>query len=168
MAELVSFKITGLEQLQKALQERLPKEARLAMRIALSVGGGTVKAAMVAGCPVETEGADAGFLREHIKVKTTIRNGGMTGSAKVGATTDPYPTRTGKSGRVSFKTVTGRSVSFLSKVAGQVTAAMVARYLEFGTSRMSKHPFLTQAWETSREAALQRIIAKLKEGLHLS
>ena len=167
MAEIISFEIKGLAELQKKLQEELPKDARLAMRIALSAGGGTVKDAMVAAAPVEQGGEDAGFLKEHIRVKTVIRNGGMTGTAKVGATTDAYPNREGKSGRVSFKTLTGRTVSFLSKSAGQVTAARVARWLEFGTTRMSKHPFLTQAWETSRESALQRIIAKLKEGLHL-
>jgi HK97 gp10 family phage protein len=167
MADIVSFKIEGLDEIQKKLQEELPKDARLAMRIALSAGGGTVKTAMQDEAPVEEDSPDAGFLREHIKTKITVGRDGTTGRAYVGATNEAYPNREGKLGRVSFKTITGKVVNFVSKHAGQVTAAKVARYLEFGTSRMSKHPFMTQAWEKSRQAALDRIIGKLKEKLHL-
>lgn len=166
--EVVEFRMIGLKEIQEALEEKLPKDARLAMRIALSAGGGTVRDAMVDNCPVETnDAANSGFLRDHLKVKTVIKNGGLSGYAIIGATTDAYPGREGSSGRVSFKTALGRSVSFVSKVAGQVTAAMVAKWLELGTTRMSKHPFLTQAWEGSKQQALDRMIAKLKETLKL-
>lgn len=165
--EIVEFKMVGLKELQEALEEKLPKDARLAMRIALSAGGGTVRDAMVDNAPVEVNGENSGFLRDHLKVKTVIKNGGLTGYAIIGATTDPYPGREGSQGRVSFKTALGRSVSFISKTAGQVTAAMVAKFLELGTSRMSKHPFMTQAWESSKQQALDRMIAKLKEALKL-
>ena len=167
MADIVSFEIKGLKEIQQALEERLPKEARLAMRIALSAGGGTVKNAMQDEAPVEVEGQDSGFLRDNIKVKTIIRGSGLTGTAIVGATQAAYPGREGSRGRVTLKTATGKVVSFISNKAGQVTAAMVARWLEFGTSKMSAHPFLTQAWEGSKQAALERMIAKLKEGLKL-
>jgi HK97 gp10 family phage protein len=165
--EIVSFEIKGLKEIQQALEERLPKEARLAMRIALSAGGGTVRDAMVDAAPVEVDGQDSGFLRDHLKIKTIIRNGGLTGKALIGATNDAYPGREGSRGRVTLKTATGKVVSFISNTAGKVTAARVAKWLEFGTSKMSSHPFMTRAWEASRQAALDRMIAKLKETLHL-
>ncbi len=168
MANVVEFEIKGLAELQKKLEEELPKDARRAMRIALSAGGGTVRDAMKEDAPVEADGENSGFLRDHLKVKTIVRNGGLTGIAIVGATTDPYPGREGTQGRVSFKTRTGKLVSFVSSVAGQVTASKVAQWLELGTSRMSAHPFITRAWESSRQAALDRMIAKLRETLKLS
>jgi HK97 gp10 family phage protein len=169
MAEnVVECHIEGLDAIQKALAETLPKEARLAMRIALSAGGGTVKDEMQARTPVETGGEDSGFLRDHIKVKVTIKNGGLTGKAIVGATNSAYPGREGSKGRVNFKTITGKAVSFVSNTAGAVIAARVARWLEFGTTKMAKHPFMTQAWESTKETARDRIIAKLKQALHLS
>lgn len=167
MADIVSVNITGLKELQEALEKELPKDARLAMRIALSAGGGTVKDAMQSGAPVEVAGQNSGFLREHIKVKTIIKNGGLTGKALVGPTRDPYPKREGKLGTVTLRTGSGKIVQFMSKKAGQVTAAMVAKWLEFGTTKMAKHPFLTKAYESSKQDALDRIIRKLKDGLHL-
>lgn len=164
---VVECKIEGLDQIQHALEEALPKDARLAMKIALSAGGGTVKDELVATAPVEHGSPDAGFLREHIKVKTIIKNGGLSGKAIIGATTDPYPTRKGSQGKVSFKTLTGKMVSFMSDHKGQVTAARVLKWLEFGTSKMAKHPFATQAWEKTKNTARDRIIAKLREGLHM-
>jgi HK97 gp10 family phage protein len=166
--EIIECEILGLDAIQKALEETLPKEARLAMRIALSAGGGTVKDEMKAQAPVEQDSPDAGFLRDHIKVKTTIKAGGLAGKAIVGVTNDAYPGREGSKGRVNFKTITGKAVSFVSDTAGSVTAARVARWLEFGTTKMAKHPFMTQAWENTKNAARDRIIAKLKQALHLS
>lgn len=45
------------------------------------------------------------------------------------------------------------------------TAAFVARMLEFGTGRIPKHPFMTQAFESRKRAALDAIIAKLRDVL---
>jgi hypothetical protein len=53
-------------------------------------------------------------------------------------------------------------------MASKVTAAMVGRFLEFGTKKMQAHPWITRAWESSKDAALARIIDKLKEQLKLS
>jgi HK97 gp10 family phage protein len=156
----VTCKISGLDELQKTLQEKLPADARKFVRIALSAGGGDVKRAMVANAPVEDSGENAGFLREHVNVKTRLTRGELAGSAFIGPSTAVYPGREGKTGTVK---IGGKT--FSSKHAGQVTAARVARFLEFGTSRMGKKPFMTQAWESSKQAALDHIISKLKEVL---
>ena len=73
MQEIVTVNITGLDEIQKKLEEELPKDARLALRIGLSAGAGDIKNAMVDAAPVEADGENAGFLRDHLKVKTIIR-----------------------------------------------------------------------------------------------
>jgi len=79
-----------------------------------------------------------------------------------------YPERKDKEGSVTFKTRLGRKITFFSKHAGGVTAAMVARFLKFGTRKMRPHAFKTTAWEKSKNAALEHIIARLKETSKLS
>jgi phage protein, HK97 gp10 family len=168
MPELVTVKIHGLDELQKKLQEQLPKDAKRAMRIALSAGAGDIKRAMQAAAPEEQSSENSGFLKSHINVKTRIHKNDLAGTAFIGPSTAAYPGREGKRGRVRFKTVTGKIVDFVSNRAGEVTAARVARFLEFGTSKMGKHAFMTQAFESSKDTALQHIIAKLREVLKLS
>jgi HK97 gp10 family phage protein len=164
MADIVTVNIKGLDDLQKALEEK-SKEARLALRIALSAGGGDVKRAMQDTAPVEEEGVNSGFLRDHINVKTRIFNGGLSGSAFIGPSTAAYPDRSQTPHEVSFITRTGKKVTF---TATKITAALVGRFLEFGTRTRAAHPWMTRAWESSKETALAHIIAKLKEQLKIS
>ncbi len=44
---------------------------------------------------------------------------------------------------------------------------MVAEFFEWGTSKMSKKPFLTQGFETSKAAAVDAVAEKLKDSLGL-
>jgi len=169
MSDIVTVKIKGLDELQKTLQVQLPKDAKLALRIALSAGAGDVKRAMEDDAPVESDGgADSGFLKKNIRTKVTLRRNDLAGTAKIGPTNAVYPGRGGKRGSVSFKTKTGRVINFISNHAGAVTAAAVGRFLEFGTRKMAAHPWMTKAWEASKEKAFNHIIAKLKETLKLS
>jgi HK97 gp10 family phage protein len=157
MANIINYEIKGLDQLQKALEEK-GKAARLAVRVALSAGGGTVKDQMEVNAPVEENSAHAGFLRDHIKVQTRIARNGTSGRAIVGPTQDEYP----GSGKTKFNLkIAGRTIA----VNAALTAARVGRFLEFGTSKMGKHPWLTSAWEATKGAALNRIVEKLKSGL---
>lgn|ERR1700687_2596459 len=168
MSEIVSVKIKGLDELQKKSQEQLPKDAKLALRIALNAGAGDVKRAMEEDAPVEQGGADSGFLRKNIKTKVTLRRNDLAGTARIGPTKAVYPGGGGKRGNVTFKTRTGRVINFISNHAGATKAAMVARFLEFGTRKMAAHPWMTKAWEASKEKAFQQIVAKLKENLKLN
>jgi HK97 gp10 family phage protein len=167
MSNEVTVKISGLDELQRKLQEELPKDAKLALRIALNAGGGDIKKAAQAEAPVEADGPDSGFLKDHIKVKVKLRRDELAGSALIGPTNELYPSRVGKQGQVSFKTATGKKISFMSKHAGGVTAAMVGRFLEFGTRHITPRAWLTRAWGASKQQALDHVIAKLKEGLKL-
>ena len=167
MADIVTVKINGLDELQKKLQEELPKDAKLAMRIALNAGAGDIKRAMQDEAPVEAEGQDAGFLRDHVKVKVKMRRNDLAGYALIGPTTEAYPGREGHQGTVRFKTLTGKRVSFMGK-AGQVTASNVARWLELGTRYITPRAWMTKAWERTKQQALNHFIEKLKSALKLS
>jgi hypothetical protein len=43
------------------------------------------------------------------------------------------------------------------------TARLVAQWLEFGTSRMAKKPWLTQAFETQKQRAIDAVAEKLRD-----
>jgi HK97 gp10 family phage protein len=162
MPDIVSVNIKGLDELQKALEAK-GKEARLAVRVALNAGGGDVKRAMAEEAPVEEGGENSGFLRDNVNVKVRM-HGQTAGTAFIGPSTKEYPNRSQKPHTVSFITRTGRKASF---TAWKVTAAMVGRFLEFGTRRMPAHPWITRAWERSKGTALDHVVAKLKESMKL-
>lgn len=45
------------------------------------------------------------------------------------------------------------------------TAALVARFLEFGTKKMAANPFITRGWESSKHKAVDAIVESLEEDL---
>lgn len=163
MSNPVWCEIKGLDQLQKALEEK-GKEARLAVRIALNAGASDVKNAAQEEAPVEEGGENSGFLKKNINIKVRM-SAPTIGTAFIGPSTAAYPNRGQKPHQVSFISRAGKKITFM---ATKVTAAMVGRFLEYGTSKMGAHPWLTKAWEKSREAARNHIIAKLKEQLKLT
>jgi hypothetical protein len=89
----------------------------------------------------------------------------QVGTAFIGPSTAAYPNRSQKPHLVSFITRAGKRITF---IATKVTVAMVGRFLEYGTSKMAAHPWMTRAWDKSKQAALDHIIEKLKEQLKLT
>ena len=51
---------------------------------------------------------------------------------------------------------------------GRIAVASVARFLEFGTSKMGSHPFMTQAAESGKMQAVDSIAQSLKSTLEES
>jgi len=51
------------------------------------------------------------------------------------------------------------------KQAGRISVAAVARFLEFGTSKMAARPFITQAFESTKEACMQIIREEILSGI---
>jgi HK97 gp10 family phage protein len=135
-----TVEIKGLDQLQAALEELPEKVAKRGLRQSLRAGGSVIKDGMISGAPQES-----GFLSEHIDVKTRLRADELAGSAFIGPNGKMvYPRKPGWPPR---------------------TAALVARWLEFGTSRIAKKPFMTQAFETRKQDALDAIVSKLRDAL---
>jgi HK97 gp10 family phage protein len=147
MSNPVEVKITGLDKLQAALLEQIPKKASSAMRGALRAGAKIIQSAIVQEAP-----KDSGLLSEHIDIRTRVRGAGLTGSAFVGPNS-----------KVTYPREQGR----LGKKARAIPAWVVAKFLEGGTAKMAARPFMTHAFEGNKQNAIDAVIAKLKSALGL-
>ena len=151
--EYVSVHVKGLSNLQKNMEELPAKVAKKGLRQALKKGGLVIRDAMVALAPKDT-----GFLAEHFNMKMKIRRDEIAGSIFIGpAGKIDYPAYA--SGAYNIKRKANGKLAKL----GRVAVATVVRFLEFGTSRMSKKPFMTQAFESYKEKALAVITTVLKD-----
>jgi len=85
MPNAITVTIDGLDELERALLDSLPKQARSAMRLSLKDAGEFMRDAIAAKAPRKT-----GFLAEHILVKarTSVRDD--EGDASVGPSRDAY------------------------------------------------------------------------------
>lgn len=141
--EFVTTKISGLAEIQAGLDKMDEKLARTGIRNALKAAADYVLGRIVGNAP-----KDSGFMSEHFDVKYRLRSDALAGSAFIGPNSKAlYP---------------DRKSSWASR-----TALLVARWLEFGTSKRPKNPFMTQAWEGSKEGALAEIVDDLRETLGL-
>lgn len=151
--EYVTVEVKGLSELQANMEALPAKVAKKGLRAALKSGGLAIRDAMVALAPKDT-----GFLAEHFNMKMKINRDELAGSIFIGPQGKiDYPAYT--SGAYNIK----RKASGKIVKVGRVAVATVARFLEFGTSKMAKKPFMTQAFESHKEAALQAITSKLTE-----
>lgn len=157
MPDYVTVNVQGLDKLQAALEELPQKVAKKGIRKALAAGGNLFKASMVALAPKRT-----GFLSEHFGVKVKMNRNELAGTAFIGPQGKmDYPEF--MSGAYKIKRVGSK----LRKV-GRIAVASVARFLEFGTSKMSKKPFMTQAFESDKDKALEAVTNALKASLDLT
>jgi len=128
--------------LQAAMEVLPQKVAKRGLRQAVRAGA-PIQEAMISNAT-----KDSGFLAEHIDVKTRVRKDELAASAFVGP-----------NGRKLYP-AENRRAGYWAR-----TAAYVARMFEFGTSKRAKLPFMTQAFESHKAAALDKIIAKLRDVL---
>jgi HK97 gp10 family phage protein len=142
MAKLVTCEIKGLDILQKRLEEMKQSAARKVVKAGLQAGGDVIKAEMERQAPKES-----GFLSENINVKMVKRGiQDVAGKAYVGP-----------DGKVFYPTGNGDRKP--------MRALVIAGWLERGTKKMAANPFLTRAFEASKETALFKIVATIKAKL---
>ena len=153
MSETVTVQIKGLDELQRTM-EQMPRDlAKKGIRQALREGGKVISAAMARMAP-----SDTGFLAKHFGIRTKMYKQDLAGSAFIGPEGRiDYPENNGYREKVSSS---GKKYK-----VGRVGVAAVARYLEFGTSKMAKRPFMTQAFESHAETAFEAMTRKLREYL---
>jgi HK97 gp10 family phage protein len=155
--EWVTVEVKGLSELQAKLEELPKKVADKGLRKALKAGGNVIRNAMVMLAPKDT-----GFLAEHFGTKIRILHTYLGGSAFIGPQGKvDYPAYA--SGAYNIKRKGGK----IRKV-GRVAVATVARFFEFGTSKMGKKPFMTQAFESHKQEALDAIAEELRDALFKS
>jgi HK97 gp10 family phage protein len=142
MPEVVSVNVRGLDELEAKLAQMAPKIGRSVIRRGLKAGAQVFLEEMQARAARLT-----GFLREHIGMKIKMRAEDLAGTAMVGPLKVDYPQRQGKRGKGST-----------------ISAASVARFLEFGTSKMRARPFIRQSFEVKKGAALDAFVSEAKAG----
>jgi HK97 gp10 family phage protein len=142
------IRIQGLDELQRELESLAPKLAKRTVRRSLRAGANVIKAAIVQLAPKRS-----GFLSEHVDVRTRLKRDDLAGTAFVGPNNrETYPDEPAK-------------IRKRDKEKRPRTAALVTRFLEFGTRKMAKRPFLTQAADASERAAVDAVVERLKDDL---
>lgn len=153
MADAVTVNITGLDELQRKLESLGPEITRPILQTTLREAGELVQEAIVADAP-----RDTGFLAEHFRVRVRVQKEDIQGAAFIGpAPHADYPNRDG-----GFRQKLEKG---LERAVGRISVASVTRYLEFGTRKMSANPFMSRAWETVKERALDKIIDGIRDAL---
>ena len=150
--DAVSVEVKGLDKLQQALEELPQKVAQRGIRSGLRAGADVLRKEMMS-----LVRKDSGFLEEHIGTRIKPQRGELAATAYVGPQGKiEYPAFMSGAYRIA-RTAKGKA-----KQVGRVAVATVARYLEFGTSKMSKFPFMTPAFDSQQQQILAAIIVKLK------
>lgn len=155
MPDDFTIEIKGLSELLAAMEELPQKVAKRGLRKSLSAGGNVIAIAMYQNAPKHT-----GFLAEHFGTRIRIGRDGLSGTAFIGPQGKiDYPAYASGAYKV------GRDAKGKAKQWGRIAVTTVARFLEFGTSKMFKKPFMTQAFEGHKRSALSAITEVLKEAV---
>lgn len=139
--------IRGLKELQAKLERMRTETAKKILSSALKDAADYMKEQIVENAPVES-----GFLSENFNVKQS-RKGELAAAAFIGpAGHVDYPRR---SAGADKKKGLGRTIS----------VASVARFHEFGTSKMPANPFMRAAFYSAKDTLLEKIINRIKEAI---
>jgi HK97 gp10 family phage protein len=156
--EVIEVEVKGMDQLQAALEALPQKVAQRGIRRALRNGSDILRSEMMS-----LVRKDSGFLEEHLGTKIRFEKGELAATAFVGPQGKvDYPAF--MSGAYNIKRIVKNGKEKIKKV-GRIAVASVARYLEFGTARSGKFPFMTPAFDSTREKILQEIISTLKRAV---
>jgi len=104
---------------------------------------------------------ESGFLHEHFGIKIKLRGDELAGSAFIGPQHVDYPRKGTKLRNVQRNFEHGKAADIGSTRA----ASTIARFQEFGTSKMAAHPFMRPAFEANKEAMLSKIVEGIREAL---
>ena len=157
---IVETKISGLDEIQRRLEDLPRRQAGGILRKALRAGAAPVLSAMQNEAPHAS-----GFLAEHFNTKISIKRNDIAGAAFVGpAGKMDYPFAAGhRGGRYTEKT-NAKGKQYL---AGRIPVATVARFHEFGTRFEAANPFMSRAFDGTKQTALMGIINALRELVNL-
>lgn len=152
MPEDFTWKIEGLDKLQKQLEELAsPSTARKILRQGLRAGAKIALGAIVNNAPERT-----GFLRANFDIRIKLVKGDIAGFALIGPKGRMYYPGRGvaiRDERGRLRVATGKHAA----KGGLVPVASVVRFLEFGTIHEGKHPFMTQAFDQQADAMVSAV-----------
>jgi HK97 gp10 family phage protein len=146
---IIEIKVLGLAELQKKLEELPFKVSKKILKETLLSVGTEFAERLAEAAPVSDEiGSTPGWLAEHFGTRLKIDKEDVAGAVFVGGQNVDYPMRGGG----TRKHPEGTTIDVPS----------VIRYLELGTSRMPKHPFMNATWDSFKDSALDHVIADLR------
>jgi HK97 gp10 family phage protein len=149
----VEVEIKGLDELEKTLEEMPYKIAKRGLRQSLRAGADVLRNEIIALAPKDT-----GFMSEHFGTKIKVQRGELAATAYIGPQGKvDYPAFMSGAYRIV------RSAKGKAKKVGRVAVATVVRFLEFGTSKMAKKPFMTAAFDSRHQDILNAIVEKLRD-----
>ncbi len=152
--------IKGLSELQTALEELPHKVAQGGIKKALRAGAEPIYQRMVSSAPRYIGGRDyppIGWLAEHFGTRVKLGDE-LSGSAFIGPQGKmDYPMYVSGAFKI-VRNAKGKAIK-----VGRIAVATVTRFFEFGTAKMTKKPFMTQAFETEKENAVDAMVASLDE-----
>lgn len=158
MPDSVTVKVEGFAELERAFRTAPPKIARSILRRAMRPAATVFRDEMVARARRRT-----GFLADHIGMRISMSSDELAATARVGPDRTAYPLAEFAAFLKSQGLKAGRGT--ISKMFSRgTTVAMVARFLEFGTRKMHAFPFIRQAFESRKIAALDTFTAAAKAG----
>lgn len=153
--EFVTTKIVGLQELEEKLRDLDDKLQKKALRRAIKAGCNIWYLLCVALAPKAT-----GFMAHHFGTKIHLYRGVDAASGFVGPQGKmDYPNDA--AGHYTIK----RSSKGRAHKVGRVAVATVVRFFEFGTSKMGKKAFMTQAGDSGKQAVTDAVINSLREDL---
>lgn len=162
MANPVTCKITGLDELQSKLESLSENVALKGIRNALKEGGKVIQKQLENRSPDRS-----GFLRKHFNVKMSMKGkGDLAGAAYIGPDNAVYPKEMGKqmlSDLLHLKAKEQRAV--LKAHKGRISVLSVCRFLEFGTSKMSKKPFMVAAFKSVGSKVMDVVVKSLQSAV---
>ena len=156
MANTIRYQMTGLAELQRKLRDLAPKVAAKAVGDSLRVGSKLILKAMQNAAPHSSD-QSTGFLPKHLGIRIGIYSASQLGVAYIGP-----------EGRIDYPkhgTYVERLIRGKIRKTGRVAVATVARFLEFGTTKMSARPFMTRSFISVTPAVMAAVVAELQAGL---
>lgn len=150
---MISVKVEGLAELRKALEE-LPKEIQgRPLRSAVSAAAGLIRDKAKQAAPV----GETGNLKSAIYRYRSRRN------SATGKETFFVGIRQGKA---QYKdTAINRRKGRVGKKYNTQGEAYYWRFLEFGTAKMQKKPFLRPAFDENKEAAVELMKQRMRRAI---
>ena len=153
MSAIVTVKISGLNELNRAL-----------LQLPIEVQGKPLRAAVAAGARIIQKEAinqaeryrDTGTLEKNIVIMRSRRR-------ELGRSEYAVGVRRAK--RAYANTAKNRRMRRVGKKYSVEGEAFYWRFLEFGTSKMSKKPFLVPAFESKKMASIEVIKTKLASAI---
>ncbi len=158
MADTIKYEMKGLAELQHKLRDLAPKVAAIVVKEAVRKGSKLILKAMQNAAPGAGD-QSTGFLPKHLGVRIGFYPQYQTGVAYVGP-----------EGRIDYPkhgTYVERLIRGKMRKTGRVAVATVARFLEFGTTKMSARPFMTRSFISVQPAVIDTVVTELKDILKL-